>query len=75
MQKTAWKTAAKDSADRPRAEHFFEMLAATDAAGQLENFSGRQLRLLAALFAGSQFLGDLLVAHPDWLPTLDPDRI
>jgi glutamate-ammonia-ligase adenylyltransferase len=71
MQKVSWKDAAGASADPARAAHFFELLAATDAAPQLEKFSAPQLGVLAAVFAGSPFLGGLLVAHPDWLPVLD----
>ena len=75
MRKPFWKNAARASADPSRAAHFFELLAATDAAPRLEKFSARQLAVLAALFAGSQFLGDLLAAHPDWLPVLALDWI
>ena len=31
--------------------------------------------MLAAIFGGSQFLGDLLVANPDWLAVLDLDGL
>lgn len=75
MQRSSWKKAAQASANPVRAAHFFELLAATDTAPQLEKFSHRQLGVLAALFAGSQFLGDLLVAHPEWLPVLELDWI
>jgi glutamate-ammonia-ligase adenylyltransferase len=75
MRKTSWSNAAQTSADPSRAAHFFEMLATTAAAPRLESLSAPQLRVLAALFAGSQFLGDLLLAHPEWLPVLDSNWI
>lgn len=75
MRRSSWKKAAAVSADPSRASLFFGKLEATGAARRLEQFSARQLGVLAALFAGSQFLGDLLVAHPDWLPALEPDWI
>ena len=75
MRKIFWKKAAQTSADPSRAAHFFETFAATATAPRLEKLSAHQLRVLAGVLGGSQFLGDLLVAHPDWLSVLDLERI
>ena len=37
--------------------------------------SAEQARVLAALFSGSQALGNLLVARPDWLSVLEPEAL
>jgi len=66
-----WQKWVKDAADPKRAAHFLDLLAATSAGAQLKNFSAEQIRILVALFSGSQALGELLVAHPDWLPVLE----
>ena len=75
MQKMMWQKWVKDAADPKRAGHFLDLLAATDAGPQLRKFSAGQIRLLVALFSGSRALGELLVAHPDWLPELEPGRL
>jgi len=67
--------AANACADPERAKHFFKLLAATDARQALTKSSREQLRVLANLFAGSQALGDSLVAHPDWFAVLAPDHV
>src|SRR5258707_11001140 len=69
---SGWSKALKACADPLRAKHFFDLLSATSARPNLENMSSEQARILAALFGGSQALGNLLVAHPDWLGLLDP---
>ena len=51
------------------------MLAATGAGPQLEKFSADQIRVVVALLSGSQALGNLLVAHPDWLSVLDIEQL
>lgn len=75
MKNPAIKKSIQSSADPGRAKHFFELLAATDAGVAMEKASADQLNVLAALFGGSQFLGDLLVAHPDWLANLEVERL
>ena len=72
MPKTTWQKWTKDAADPKRAGHFLDLLAATQAGPQLRKFPADQIRILAALFSGSQALGELLVAHPEWLPVLEP---
>jgi len=63
------------SADPERARRYFEALEATAAGPVLKTFSSDQAKILAALFSGSQTLGNLLVAHPDWLGSLDAGRL
>ena len=67
--------AVKTSADPERVGRFLELLAATGAASALAAMSAEPARILAALFSGSQVLGNLLVAHPDWLSFLEVERL
>ena len=75
MKSPVWQKAVKSSPDPPRAKHFLELLAATTAGTALQKFSAEQARILAALFSGSHVLGNLLVAHPDWLDLLGIERL
>jgi glutamate-ammonia-ligase adenylyltransferase len=76
MRKVDWQQAIQASADPQRAKHGFEQLKATSSSGPLRQASAEQARILAALFSGSQSLGQLLLKHPDWLPqTLDSDLL
>ena len=75
MKKALWTKALKTSADPERSKRFLESLAATSARAQLEKFSTDSIRALMALLGGSQTLGSLLLAHPDWLPQLDFERL
>jgi len=70
-----WTNALKFCADPQRAGSVLDRLGATSAAGSLSQVTAEQARVLTALFAGSQFLGDLLVAHPDWFSVLKPELI
>ena len=72
MKKTLWSKALKASADPERSKRFLDSLAATPAQKrQLEKLSADSIRVLIALLGGSQALGDLLLAHLEWLPLLD----
>jgi len=75
MKISALSKAAAASADPARARHFVELLTATSAGPALKKVSSEQARLLAALLAGSETLGNALVAHPDWLKTLDIEAL
>src|SRR5262245_23935495 len=75
MKNSAWAKAVEASADPERARHFFELLAGTSAGPALKKMSAEPARILAALFSGSPVLGNLLVAHPEWLATLDPEHL
>src|SRR5436190_2461234 len=66
-----WVEAIRKSADPKRAKHFFDLLTATSGAEVVKQFSAEQARVLAALLSGSQALGTLLVAHPEWLSLLE----
>ena len=50
-------------------------MTATSAGAKLLTASAEQGRVLAALFAGSQALTASLIAHPDWLLSLDPESL
>ncbi len=75
MKNTVWAKAIKSSAAPARAKHFFESLAQAGLKTFLQSASDEQARVLAALFSGSQVLGNLLIAHPDWLRALDVERL
>jgi glutamate-ammonia-ligase adenylyltransferase len=75
MPKMTWQKWVEDAADPKRAGHFLDLLAATSAGSQLKKFSAGQIRVLVALFSGSQALGELLVAHPEWLPVLEAGNL
>jgi [glutamine synthetase] adenylyltransferase / [glutamine synthetase]-adenylyl-L-tyrosine phosphorylase len=69
----AWSSALQQSPDPKRAQALFDQLRHTDAGSLLTQASPEQARILAMLLSGSQVLGELLLAHPDWIPTcLDP---
>ena len=65
----------KTSADPERSRHLLDSLAVAGARSQLEKFSAESMRAFAALSGGSQVLGELLLAHPDWLPLLNAERL
>jgi glutamate-ammonia-ligase adenylyltransferase len=67
--------AIQSSADPERAKHFFDLLSETDAWKAFGKMSAAQADILAALFSGSQFLGNLLVSHPDWIANLEVEHL
>src|SRR6185436_995199 len=75
MKSPTWTKAIKASADPERARHYLELLAATKAGGVLGAFPAEQARILAALFSGSQALSVSLIARPDWLEVLSPQKL
>ena len=75
MKNAVVTKAIRSSADRERARHFFELLFETSANSVLAKISQPQANLLAALFSGSQVLGNALVAHPDWLAHLEIEHL
>lgn len=71
-----WQQAAKAAADPVRAERGLKELLATSAGRELAGDGEEHLRVLAALFAGSQAMGALLLKHPDWATSiLDPQNL
>jgi glutamate-ammonia-ligase adenylyltransferase len=75
VKNALWANTLKNSADPERSRHLLDSLAAAGAKPQLEKFSADSMRAFAALSGGSQALGELLSAHPDWLPLLDVERL
>ena len=76
MRNRVWQRAIEGSADPQRAKQGIDQLIATSAAAHLKKDSAEQARILAALFSGSQALGELLFKHSDWLlPALDVQRL
>jgi [glutamine synthetase] adenylyltransferase / [glutamine synthetase]-adenylyl-L-tyrosine phosphorylase len=75
MKNPAWSKALKNCADPQRARHYFDLLAATDAAKKLASAPPEQARILCALFSGSQALSGWLVSHPELLPNLTPELL
>ncbi|HEU5126304.1 MAG TPA: bifunctional [glutamate--ammonia ligase]-adenylyl-L-tyrosine phosphorylase/[glutamate--ammonia-ligase] adenylyltransferase [Verrucomicrobiae bacterium] len=75
MKSAVWPQVIKASADPERVQKFLDLLNAAGAESILKSASAEQARILAALLSGSQFLGNELVAHPDWLSLLDPEDL
>ena len=72
---TSWSKAVKTTADPHRAAHYCKLLGETTAGPDLRKASLEQCQLLCALFSGAQSLSTLLVAHPDWLHNLTPEKL
>ena len=75
MKNAASEKIIRSSADPQRALHFFNLISETSAAAVLEKSADEQLKLLAALFSGSPVSANTLVAHPDWLGSLEIERL
>jgi glutamate-ammonia-ligase adenylyltransferase len=75
MKNPLWTKAIKASADPQRAKHFADLLATVSAGAGLAQYDAEQIRVLVALFSGSQALSELLVSNPDWLAALDLKHI
>jgi [glutamine synthetase] adenylyltransferase / [glutamine synthetase]-adenylyl-L-tyrosine phosphorylase len=76
LQSPLWKKALQACADPARARHVLDQFAQTTAAPWLGAVNAETARIACALFAGSQWAGDLVINHPDWLSeTLQPEHI
>ena len=75
MKNPHWAKTVKTCADPQRAKHFLDLLSATNAGPKLNKISEEQIRILIALFSGSQALSSLLVANPQRLELLDIERL
>ena len=75
MQSQTLAKAIETCADPLRAGAALSRLLEIGAAGIPRRPSAEQARILAALLAGSQWAGELLAAHPEWLPLLEPGLI
>jgi [glutamine synthetase] adenylyltransferase / [glutamine synthetase]-adenylyl-L-tyrosine phosphorylase len=70
-----WKKAIQSCADPDRARRTVELLAATTARPVLAAAAAEQARILCALFAGSQALSEQILANPEILATVAPEKI
>ncbi len=75
MKNAVVTKAIRSSADPERSAHFFELFSETPARAALAKISAPQANLLAALFSGSQVLGNQLVSHPEWLAQLETEHL
>ena len=75
MKNSVWTNALKNCANPARAKHFLDQLLVTAAGSTLQKTSPEQARIVTALLSGSNALGNLLVAHPDWLDSIEPEHI
>ena len=67
MPKSAWDKILRAAPDPQRAAGYFEKLKATGARAALKSAGAEQARIIAAVLGGSQYLSELLIAHPDWV--------
>jgi len=75
-QAPIWKKALARCADPERARAALNQLIPASAGDWLAKASAEQARLICALLAGSQWAGDMLKKHPEWLPEiLDENRL
>lgn len=70
MRTPTLSEAVAGCADPQRAAEGVEQLGQALPPRLLKKLSAEQARLVTAILAGSQYLTELLVAHPDWLPLL-----
>ncbi|MGZ4964541.1 MAG: bifunctional [glutamate--ammonia ligase]-adenylyl-L-tyrosine phosphorylase/[glutamate--ammonia-ligase] adenylyltransferase [Limisphaerales bacterium] len=70
MQSNVLSKAIEACADPNRAQSVIDRLAETSAASLLKKIKADQANIICALLAGSAASGELLVAHPDWMPAL-----
>ena len=71
---SVWSRAIQRSADPERARRFVDLLRPV-AGDSFEKCSAEQANVLTSLFSGSQVAGNLLERHPDWLSSLEPERL
>jgi [glutamine synthetase] adenylyltransferase / [glutamine synthetase]-adenylyl-L-tyrosine phosphorylase len=77
LQSATWKKAIAACADPARVRHALNELSQTAAGPWLDRASAEEARIASALLAGSQWAGDMLQKHPEWLADLlagDPIR-
>ncbi|HOP97928.1 MAG TPA: bifunctional [glutamate--ammonia ligase]-adenylyl-L-tyrosine phosphorylase/[glutamate--ammonia-ligase] adenylyltransferase [Verrucomicrobiota bacterium] len=68
-----WTRVINAAADPARVRQFLPLLEGADAS--LHSMEVEHARVLAAVLSGSQALGNLLVAHPDWLERIAPAQL
>ena len=70
-----WEKELDQSADPQRAHKYYKQLEALNPA-LAKKSAPDQIKILSSVFAGSQFLSDLLFANPDWFTSvLDPEEL
>src|SRR5581483_8183615 len=74
VHKSVWAKAVRQSADPQRAKHFLGLLSERPDI-DLARFSAEQARILTAVLSGSEMLGSLLVAQPEWLEVVRPEAL
>jgi [glutamine synthetase] adenylyltransferase / [glutamine synthetase]-adenylyl-L-tyrosine phosphorylase len=70
-----WPKTIEAAADPRRVRHFLDELAGTTAMATVEQANPEQARILAALFSGSPAMSNRLVANPEWIQSLDLERL
>jgi glutamate-ammonia-ligase adenylyltransferase len=71
----SWQDEITKSADPQRADRFYQQLQTFDPS-LARHATAEQIKVVVALFSGSQFLSELLFANPSWLHTLlAPDAL
>ena len=74
MQGQLWPKTIAASADPQRAEKYFVQLKSLNGAF-VKTATPEQVRLVTALFSGSQFLTELLFTHLEWLSLFDAEQL
>jgi len=74
MSDAVWKKVIAASPAPERVRHVLEKLRATGAA-MLDSADAEQARILSALWSGSEWAGDWLVKHPEWLDSLRAEKL
>ncbi len=76
MPKPVWEKILSQCIDPARSRFYLDQLLATSAGFTLRRASEEQIRVLVALFTGSQALSEQLVTHPEWiLQVLNPELL
>jgi glutamate-ammonia-ligase adenylyltransferase len=66
-QLSLWKKALQVCADPARARHVLEEISQGDPHNVLASATAEHARTICALLSGSQWAGDILKKHPEWL--------
>lgn len=75
MKNPLWAKAIQTCADPQRARHYYKLLAEALGEAATARLTNNQIRVLVALFSGSQALSDWLMAHPHRLAQLELEQI
>lgn len=75
MKNSIWAEAIANSADPARVRHFVQVLTEAGAGDAMGRLPPEGIRIVTTVLAGSRALGNLLVFHPEWLQSLELERI